>query len=97
MPIRINNVRLLHDFCREHADCRKWIAGWIEDVRASTWRSPHDVQARYPSVSLLGNQVAIFNVRGNLYRLEVVISYEVGVVFIRWIGTHAEYSKRNQG
>lgn len=96
MPTRIVNLGVLHRFSQAHADSRKWIANWIADVRASTWASPHDVRSRYPTVSFLGNGVVIFNVRGNLYRLEALISYEAGVIYVRWIGTHAAYSKRNQ-
>jgi mRNA interferase HigB len=91
---RLLNTGALLAFCKDHADCRKWIANWIADVRSLTWNTPHDVQARYPSVSFLAGNVAIFNVRGNAYRLEVLITYSAGIVYIRWIGTHAEYSKR---
>ena len=96
MP-RVINTGTLHEFCGQHADCRKWIAHWLADVRASTWKSSHDVKARYPSVSFLGDGRAIFNVRGTAYRLEVMIAYGAGVVYVEWIGTHAEYSKRKLG
>ena len=32
-----------------------------------------------------------FNIKGNDYRLVVAIDYEKGIVWIKWIGTHAEY------
>ena len=35
----------------------------------------------------------IFNLKGNHYRLVVRIHYHTGVVFIRFIGTHAEYDR----
>jgi mRNA interferase HigB len=94
---RVINTGMLHAFCNQHADCRKWIAAWLIDLRRSTWASSHDVKAKYPSVSFLGDGRAIFNVRGNLYRLEVLIAYQAGVVYVKWIGTHAEYSKRKLG
>lgn len=39
---------------------------------------------------LQGNRV-VFNVAGNQYRLVVKINYPYRVVYIRFIGTHAEY------
>ena len=84
----------LHEFCDEHADCRKWIANWIADVYASRWRITHDIRDRYPSASFLAKNVVIFNVRGNQYRLETQIAFNVGVVAVLWIGTHTEYSRR---
>jgi mRNA interferase HigB len=38
--------------------------------------------------------VVIFNVKGNRYRLEVQVAYRTGVLVVRWIGTHAQYTKR---
>jgi mRNA interferase HigB len=91
--MKLIGVGMLHAFCEEHADCRRWITNWISDVRASQWRTTHDIKARYPSASFLANNVVIFNVRGNTYGLETQIAFNVGVVSIKWIGTHAEYSR----
>lgn len=92
--MRVIGLGLLGDFCAKHADCRKWIANWIGDVRQANWTSTHEVKSRYPSASFLANNVVIFNVRGNEYRLEVQVAYQVRVVAVKWIGTHSEYSKR---
>ena len=35
----------------------------------------------------------VFNVKGNTYRLIVAVDYQHGIVFIRFIGTHAEYDR----
>ena len=37
-----------------------------------------------------GNRV-VFNVKGNKYRIVVAVRYEFHAVYIRFIGTHAEY------
>lgn len=42
----------------------------------------------------LGGNVVIFNVKGNHYRLEVLVGYNTGIVVIRWAGTYAQYTKR---
>ena len=70
------------------------MGAWIVDVQGSTWRTPQDIKARYSTVSFLPDNVVIFNVRGNNYRLAVRIAYGVHVVLIQWIGTHAEYDKK---
>ena len=85
----------LDQFCTEHADCRKWIAAWITDVGEARWRTPQDIKDRYASASMLERNTVIFNVRGNEYRLVTVVAYQVGVVAVEWIGTHAEYSRRH--
>lgn len=94
--MRIIGLGRLHDFCKEHADCRRWITNWITDTRASRWGDSHGLRSRYPSVSFLGDNVTIFNVKGNDYRLETRIAYSTGTVAVLWIGTHAEYSRRHR-
>jgi len=92
--MRIIGLGVLSAFCDEHADCRKWISNWIRDVKQSAWATPHDIKSRYPVASVLAENVVIFNVRGNEYRLEAQVAFGIGVVAIKWIGTHAEYDKR---
>lgn len=86
----------LDAFCRKHPDARGWIENWLADLEAATWVAPHHLKARYPSASLLGGGVTIFNVGGNDYRLEATLAYGTGTVAVLWIGTHAEYDRRNR-
>ena len=95
--MRVIGLSLLNAFCREHPDCRKWIANWISDAKRSDWATTHDIKARYASASFLPENVVIFNVRGNEYRLVTQIVFNVGVVAVKWIGTHAEYDQMLRG
>jgi mRNA-degrading endonuclease HigB of HigAB toxin-antitoxin module len=45
----------------------------------------------YRTASILRNNRAAFNVKGNTYRLVVAVKYEFQVVYIRFIGTHVAY------
>ncbi|CAK0475987.1 Uncharacterized protein conserved in bacteria [Burkholderia pseudomallei] len=92
--MRVIGLGVLSAFCDEHADCRKWVSNWIQDVKQSTWTTTHDIKLRYPSASFLAENIVIFNVRGNSYRLETQVALDTGVVAVKWIGTHAEYDKR---
>jgi mRNA interferase HigB len=47
----------------------------------------------YPSASILVDNRIVFNIKGNNYRLIVKINYSYKMVWIRFIGTHAEYDK----
>ncbi len=52
---------------------------------------PHRLSKHFRSASVLQGNRVVFNVAGNQYRLIVKINYPYRVVYIRFIGTHAEY------
>ena len=92
--MRIAGREKLDDFVRAHAAARAWIENWIADTEKAQWRTSRDIKSSYASASLLAGNVVIFNLKGNHYRLEVLVAYNTGVVVIRWAGTHAQYTKR---
>ena len=47
----------------------------------------------FPSVDYVGNQHYVFNIRGNRYRLVVVVKFLMGYIFVRFVGTHQEYDR----
>lgn len=83
----------LEEFAGQHADVRAQLDAWLCEVEEADWKSPADVKGRFPSASILSDDRIIFNLKGNRYRLEVKLSYEIKTVLISRIGTHAEYSK----
>jgi mRNA interferase HigB len=66
---------------------------WLSIASRSQWRNPEDVKAGHPKASILKGGRAVFNIKGNDYRLVVVVQYQAGVLVIRFFGTHAEYDK----
>jgi mRNA interferase HigB len=69
------------------------LRAWYIEARRADWISPQDIKAAYPTASILRSNRVVFNVKGNTYRLIVAVKYEFQVVYIRFIGTHAEYEK----
>lgn len=86
-------IEQLRAFKDGHPDARADLDSWEEEVREAQWATPHDLKARFPKASLPGKQQAIFDIRGNRYRLWVKVSYKNGTVLIKGIGTHKEYEK----
>jgi mRNA interferase HigB len=66
---------------------------WLEIVNRAEWRNPEDVKAAYPKASILKGSRAVFNIKGNDFRLIARVQYQAGVVAIRFFGTHAEYDE----
>jgi len=66
---------------------------WLAIASLSHWRNPEDVKRSHPKASILKGGRAVFNIKGNDYRLVVALKYQAGVLVIRFFGTHAEYDK----
>jgi len=91
--MRLVGRRLLDDFAARHAETRSPLSAWICEAEEAEWNGPADIKARYPSASFLSDNRVVFNIKGNKYRLETKVNYEVKVVLATRIGTHSEYSK----
>lgn len=68
---------------------------WYKEAKAAKWQDPADIKRRYRSASFLANSRVVFNIKGNRYRLVVVVRYEFGIVYIRFVGTHSDYDRIN--
>jgi mRNA interferase HigB len=47
----------------------------------------------YPKASILKASRAVFNIKGNDYRLVAALQYRAGALAIRFLGTHNEYDR----
>ena len=66
---------------------------WLTIARHAQWRNPEEVKASHPRASILRGGRAVFNIKGNDYRLIAAIQYQAGVLVIRFFGTHGHYNR----
>ena len=66
---------------------------WFDEVQKARWASSADVKRRYATASIVSAERIVFNIKGNHYRLVVAVDFEKGIVWIKWIGTHADYDR----
>jgi len=93
--VRVIAKSTLREFWKEHNDCEEQLKSWFNEAEKSCWTSPADIKLDYPSASILPDHRVVFNIKGNSYRLIVKINYKIGLVWIRFIGTHNDYDKTN--
>jgi mRNA interferase HigB len=74
-----------------HGDATGALLAWYRHSLKADWSSPADVKEDFRNASILRDGRVVFNIAGNKYRLVVWINYAYRVVYIRFIGTHAEY------
>ena len=91
--MRVIAKKTLREFWESHADSEDALKAWHYEANKAAWSTPNDIKLEYPSVSILEDNRFVFNIKGNHYRLIVRINFEIQIIWIRFIGTHAEYDK----
>ena len=89
--MRIIAKKTLRGFWERHANAEEPLLAWYREVLKEDWDTPAKVKEKYRSASIVGGNRVVFNIKGNDYRLVVRISYPGRIVYVRFVGTHAEY------
>ena len=91
--MRVIAKKKLVEYYTLHPQAKTALDDWCEKTEKAEWHSFADIKKTFNSVDYVGNQHYVFNIKGNDFRLVVVIKFTPQNVFIRFIGTHAEYDK----
>jgi len=97
--MRIISRRTLREFVGSragHSDqqaLKAALDAWFDEVRKAKWSNTADVKRLYASASIVSSDRIVFNIRGNAYRLVVVVDFEKAIVWIKWLGTHRDYDR----
>lgn len=91
--MRIFTEKPLKDYADFHSEAKTAIQEWVKKVKQSRWQCFNDIKQTFNSVDYVGNQHYVFNIKGNDFRLVVVIQFKPQFVYIRFIGTHREYDR----
>jgi mRNA interferase HigB len=89
--MRVIAVSTLRAFWVRHPDAEQPLKAWYEEATNAKWTQPADIKVRYRSASVLKSRRVVFNIKGNDYRLIVAIAYQLQIVYVKFVGTHAEY------
>jgi len=93
--LRIISKKILRDFWEKYEDCEQQLKSWFLESSKAKWKNPNEIKKIYPSASILNDNRVVFNIKGNNYRLIVKINYDYQMMWVRFIGTHAEYDRVN--
>ena len=89
--MRIIAKRTLRAFCKRHPKAKGSLEAWHQEVARADWATPSEAKTQFRSASVLQDNRVVFNIEGNHYRLVVKINYPYRIVYIRFVGTHADY------
>jgi mRNA interferase HigB len=89
----ITRVRL-KEFWEKHPNAEISLRLWYKLTSLAQWQNFVELRQVFPSADQVEN-LTVFNIGGNNYRLITLVDYEYKKVFIRHVLTHAEYDKQN--
>lgn len=93
--MRILAHNTLIAFYREHVEAETAIEDWYHKTLKATWNNYADIKRTFNSADYVGNQRYVFNIKGNDYRIVAIVKFQIGMVYIRFIGKHNEYDRIN--
>lgn len=91
--MRVIARRVLVEFCGKHPEARASLERWHTLVRAAQWASTDEVQKAAPKAKVLNRERVRFEVAGGNYRLVAAFDFRRQIVFVKFVGTHAEYDR----
>ncbi len=97
MKVHLIKKQSIEDYVLKNARSRTSFEIWLSIIKRVDWNEPNEIISTFNSADILGkgSDRVVFNIGGNNYRL--ICKYQFGNMrvhlFIKWIGTHAEYTK----
>ena len=91
--MRIIAVSSLRRFWERHPDAEQPLKAWYDEAKHASWATPQQIKNHYASASFVGSNRVVFNTKGNHYRLIAAVTYRFQAVYIKFVGTHAEYDR----
>lgn len=91
--MRIIALRALREFWERHPPAETPLRTWYADASHADWKTPADIKSAHRNASFISGNRVVFNIKGNDYRLIVAVRYAQGLMFIRFVGTHADYDR----
>ncbi len=83
----------LRTYMEKHPDSEEALNNWYRISQKADWSHFHELKDFFNSVDAIGNDLYVINIRGNKYRLIVRIIFRVRTIFIKFVGSHAEYDR----
>ena len=91
--MRIISKSTLVKYYTKNEQAKTPLEVWYKEAKKATWTNFSDIKNTFNSVDSVGNQRYVFNIKGNDFRLIVVVQFTISTVLIRFVGKHKEYDK----
>jgi mRNA interferase HigB len=87
------SVKAIRLFILKNKEGKDAINNWYYIIQKMNCSNFHELKNIFNSVDAIGNDLYVFNIKGNNFRLITRIIFKTRTVFIKFIGSHNEYDK----
>jgi mRNA interferase HigB len=91
--MRLVGIAILDEAVKKHPRAKKQLDAWTSIVKCTKWSTPQDLKSQFGKTDFLGDKQAVFNIRGDEFRLLVKVDYENEIVMVMKFDTHKEYDR----
>ncbi|MBV7532721.1 type II toxin-antitoxin system HigB family toxin [Chitinophaga sp. sic0106] len=103
--IHVIKTKSINDYVEKNQNSGKALWAWLSIIKSSQWQKPQDIVETFgakavdilPAWKNIVPQRAVIDIKGN--HIRVIVKYQFhnrlkqARIYIKWIGTHAEYDK----
>jgi mRNA interferase HigB len=93
--MHVLTYKRIKEFSSRHPQSSVSLSNWYKRMNKLKLESVNDVKKKFSGVDYIGYNRFVFNISGNKYRIVASIIFASRKVYIKFIGTHSEYSKIN--
>lgn len=90
--MHVISIKTLKEFWEKHRDAENQLRAWYQEAKHADWDCFATIRHKYPSADQVDRYV-IFNICHNNYRLVVKVEYKWRKVYVKFVGSHAEYDR----
>jgi len=91
--MRIIARRVLVTFWDKHPETKATLERWYLLAKAAHWTSMDEIQQASPKAKVLNRERVRFEIAGGNYRLVAAFDFGRQSIYVKFIGTHAEYDR----
>ncbi|MDR4651990.1 MAG: type II toxin-antitoxin system HigB family toxin [Nitrosomonas sp.] len=94
--VALSTLKVFRENHPAYSDAMQPVLVWYRHTLKlkADWASPSAAKQDFKNAGIIKDGRVILNIAGNKHRLVVWINYAYRVVYIRFIGTHAQYDLR---
>ena len=90
--MHVISEKQLKVFWDRHPLAEDPLRSWVKLIELHRFRNFAELRRLFPQADQVG-RLTVFNIGGNKFRLVAHMHFNTGKVFVRFIGSHADYDR----